>query len=564
MANAAFATATEVTGLAWLRHADGSVTELHPGAVVPTPSDIITASGASVTLSINGAAPFVIGESRSVAITDDLATPVEPAQAVVRADVPESFFQLATDDPGEAAVRAEMTDSDRLLAAIESGDDPFNMLEATAAIAGGPGGDDGGGSFVRLLRIVETTPALDLPVGLPGFGATGQEDLTRLGGVPTAPAPLAVPTINLGDSTDGVHGNVLEFAGSTFNGTISVGADAGIVSVTVGGQNIANASVTPVVIATALGTLTVTGYDAATGIITYIYTETSGAQDHSAGKDAVRDIFVVTVTDAAGTSVVDNLVIQVDDTAPVANPDVADAYEDADAGAGESLTATGNVMTGGADTLGADATTVVGVVAGAATSAAGNVGIAIAGVYGSLTLNADGSYTYTLNNDSVAVQSLKDGDTEQDVFTYTIRDADGDESTTTVTITVHGKDDAPPRRCGSQWRTRSRGGSIGRYDYGYGHAYDHGSGGDRYDFGWRCVDLQQHGCGDVPGDGEYDAGCLDGDGLQPGHRGDQLQLSGNGWSAGSQRWCGFGARCVCGDGDGQGGSIDECGSGDPD
>ena len=36
--------------------------------------------------------------------------------------------------------------------------------------------------------------------------------------------------------------------------------------------------------------------------------------------------------------------------------------------------------------------------------AAGNVGVAVAGTYGTLTLNANGSYTYTLDNAAAIVQ----------------------------------------------------------------------------------------------------------------------------------------------------------------
>jgi len=73
---------------------------------------------------MDGAAPITIGEHRSVALTADLYTPADPA---------------------DAAVAAPATpDSERLLAVLESGEDPFGILEATAAIAGEPGGDDGG------------------------------------------------------------------------------------------------------------------------------------------------------------------------------------------------------------------------------------------------------------------------------------------------------------------------------------------------------------------------------------------------------------------------------------
>jgi large repetitive protein len=75
---------------------------------------------------------------------------------------------------------------------------------------------------------------------------------------------------------------------------------------------------------------------------------------------------------------------------------------------------------------------------------AANVGAAIAGTYGTLVLKADGSYTYTLNNDDPAVQGLGPQDLVTDSFTYTITDGynDGVESAT-LTITIFGGSDGP-------------------------------------------------------------------------------------------------------------------------
>ena len=55
--------------------------------------------------------------------------------------------------------------------------------------------------------------------------------------------------------------------------------------------------------------------------------------------------------------------------------------------------ATGNVLTNDTDVDTGDTKTVSEV-----NGSAANVGTAVAGTYGSLTLNADGSYTYTLDN----------------------------------------------------------------------------------------------------------------------------------------------------------------------
>src|SRR5438477_182684 len=64
------------------------------------------------------------------------------------------------------------------------------------------------------------------------------------------------------------------------------------------------------------------------------------------------------------------------------------------------------------------------------TPAAGKA-TSIAGTYGHLTLNADGSYTYVADN----ADAPATGFTANDVFTYTVKDPDGlVYNTTTLTI----------------------------------------------------------------------------------------------------------------------------------
>jgi VCBS repeat-containing protein len=61
---------------------------------------------------------------------------------------------------------------------------------------------------------------------------------------------------------------------------------------------------------------------------------------------------------------------------------------------------------------------------------ASNVGHALVGSYGTLTLNVDGSYSYVAN------QSVPSNIIEQDVFTYTATDGDGGSATSSLTITI--------------------------------------------------------------------------------------------------------------------------------
>ena len=68
------------------------------------------------------------------------------------------------------------------------------------------------------------------------------------------------------------------------------------------------------------------------------------------------------------------------------------------------------------------------------------------GQYGELTLNADGSYSYVLDNSNPVVNALKDGQSLTDTFSYTITDADGSSSnkeTATLTIHLTGTNDVP-------------------------------------------------------------------------------------------------------------------------
>ncbi|MEJ7138505.1 VCBS domain-containing protein [Amphibiibacter pelophylacis] len=76
------------------------------------------------------------------------------------------------------------------------------------------------------------------------------------------------------------------------------------------------------------------------------------------------------------------------------------------------------------------------------TDASGNAVVFPAGtqdsIYGTFVLKADGSWTYTLKNDSDAVQSLAQGDVRTEKYTIT-----SGEVTTTVNITINGVNDVP-------------------------------------------------------------------------------------------------------------------------
>ncbi|MEQ1813297.1 MAG: putative Ig domain-containing protein [Candidatus Nitrotoga sp.] len=134
---------------------------------------------------------------------------------------------------------------------------------------------------------------------------------------------------------------------------------------------------------------------------------------------------LVTATDTGGLSVSSTFALNVMNVndAPIATADINAVQEDL------VLFANGNVLSNDSD---ADQGALLMVV---------NAG-EIAGQYGSLTLSANGNYSYTLNNTLFAVQSLGREQSVLERFDYSV--TDGLVSTPSIlTITLAGNNDAP-------------------------------------------------------------------------------------------------------------------------
>ncbi|MEQ6289383.1 cadherin domain-containing protein, partial [Vogesella sp. GCM10023246] len=134
----------------------------------------------------------------------------------------------------------------------------------------------------------------------------------------------------------------------------------------------------------------------------------------------------------------------VENNGPVANADSngSDTVIEAggvDNGLAGDNSASGNVLSNDTDPDAPFDTLTVSAVNGNAA----NVGTSISGTYGTLTLNADGSYSYLLNNNSATTQALAQGVTAHDVFSYTVSDSAGATSTTSLSIAITGSNDAP-------------------------------------------------------------------------------------------------------------------------
>ncbi len=172
-----------------------------------------------------------------------------------------------------------------------------------------------------------------------------------------------------------------------------------------------------------------------------------GYQNSSDSPNTTDRIITLSLSDGSLTSNLATSTIQVVavNDAPVAVADTAIAVEaGGTANVNSGTNPNGNVLTNDTDVDAGDTRTVTGVAAGTVANASTNVATNIAGSFGSINIAADGSYTYTVDNTSAAVQALRtNANTLQDVFSYTITDADGLTSTTQITITIQGANDTP-------------------------------------------------------------------------------------------------------------------------
>ncbi|MEP4485889.1 MAG: VWA domain-containing protein, partial [Halioglobus sp.] len=216
----------------------------------------------------------------------------------------------------------------------------------------------------------------------------------------------------------------------TTSGTITFTASDTPVTISVGGQTIVldGAAQGDLTVDGAFGELTLDVSDIANGNIDYSYTLGDNIDHDDVVADS--DTFAVVVTDEDGDFANGSLVIAITDDGPKAVADTESVTE------GESVT--GDVLAN--DIAGADneSTTVIGVRAAdpdgdgpspADTTTEVTTGVAtkIFGQFGSITLGANGGYTYEANANTVPPGA-------QDVFVYSIEDSDGTRSTTTLTI----------------------------------------------------------------------------------------------------------------------------------
>jgi len=433
----AVATVISVTGLAFARNADGAVRRLAAGDTLLQGETVFTLANGQIELAFSDGHTATILGSESYLLGPETLIATSP-------------------DAGEAAIAAA-GEVGKVIAALEQGGDILEGLEAPAAGPGGAGAENSGNGFVRLLRIAEgVTPiSFEYPVN------TVEEIKAPEGNV--VPVEEEPPVISVSVSVDvsvdiGEGGPGQDTTTIIYDPSIIPVVSASAVSILEGTGD----TPYPVTFIISLDrtyshdvtvSYVITGGTASQGV-DYLDGTFSGTVTIPAGAYGFtvtvfinpdyeiesNEDFQIVLTSAVGATInpdADTATVTIidDDTAPV-------AVDDENSGTEDIVSISSSVpglLTNDSDADGNPiVVTAVRTGAEADTGTAGTLGTTLQGQYGTLQLNADGSYTYTLTEN---LQYLDDGEQVQDFFTYTISDPGGNTDQATLTITITGADD---------------------------------------------------------------------------------------------------------------------------
>ncbi|QSI78358.1 VCBS domain-containing protein [Niveibacterium microcysteis] len=216
--NHAEGTVARLEGKAWVREADGSLRPIHLGDRIAEGQVVVTDNGAVIELRGPHGDPVTLGGGREVLADAGLLTQdAVPAQ--------------------DAALTPPDAELERVIASLNAGADPLAELDPTAAGLGGGSGGDGHG-FVRLLRISEGVDPLSFQTSGPIATDTVEQQTLSAITTDANAAPEAAPlSVTLPEDTstgirlDGVlsdpNGDPITLVGTPTAsvGTVTVNTD---------------------------------------------------------------------------------------------------------------------------------------------------------------------------------------------------------------------------------------------------------------------------------------------------------------------------------------------------
>lgn len=422
------ATVLSISDQAWARDASGNLRELSVGDALQEGETVITSNGGDVQLDFgDNLDPALIQDGEQVVMTPEL-----------NADQPVDASDFAALDE----------DLEALLSALDDESiDLLDVLDATAAGAGPGGGADGGHSFVRLARIVESVDPLAFNFGLNELGDPPEEQgaafllaETEVEEPASEQPGVIAPTAGSFEATlhdietmseaGSVASGVLPFTfGSGSSGGVSFAAMDGVTR-QVGGETLTfswNAGINTLQAASEARGVTIFSIQVAPSTGAFTVTQLNNLL-HAEGMDEALAGLVYTVSSSSGSATGTLRLTIVDDAPQASNDNDGTVTEDS-----AVTVLSGSVL--GNDTLGADDL-------GSLTWNVSDEDLAEIDRYGTLVLNDDGSWSFTLDNSLAAVQALNASDLLNFNLDYTVTDADGDTSSATLSLAIQGADDS--------------------------------------------------------------------------------------------------------------------------
>ena len=352
----------------------------------------------------------VTGENDGLTANDDTGATAENTKLTIADDATGTI--VTNDDSSTTTTNADLLRNDvdidtaDILTISEVGGKAANVGTATTGSNGGSFTIESNGSW-------EFNPGTDFDDLAADVTKTTSVVYTATDGSFTDTATLTVTVTGENDAPvlTADTGTVTEDT-SLVSGNLVASGTVGISGGDAGEDKYMTAPVTG-----AYGSLTIT----ADGVWTYkALNSQSDIQDLSP-TTTLTDTLMVTSVDGVTITTV-TITINGDDDEPTLKDAVGSVTEDVSVVAG-NLVASGTVGASGGD-AGEDKF----------------LTDPVSGDYGSLTITADGAWTYTALNSQSTIQNLAAGATLTDTLTVTSADT---VTTTAVTITIYGKNDAP-------------------------------------------------------------------------------------------------------------------------
>jgi hypothetical protein len=212
----------------------------------------------------------------------------------------------------------------------------------TIAVRGNDSDPDGDSLTVSAVTngahgTVTIDPATGNPVYTPAANWSGTDSFTYTvsdghGGTATATVTVNVAAVNdpisvVANGGLTVYENAMATGSSpastaeTVTGSFTVTAGDGLSSISIAGTSVTAAQLANVAsiggIAVANGTLTITGYNSATGVVSYSYTLSSAATHGASGADSLARSIALGVTDIDGSTATGSINLNIIDDVPV-------------------------------------------------------------------------------------------------------------------------------------------------------------------------------------------------------------------------------------------------------